>query len=662
MYRLLRRLLGEQWGFIGSVWMNLAMATALAGGGLVYQQITAGDTQAPSAPASLTAASVTQTSMTLNWGAATDNVGVTNYRLYRNAVQINSANVLTFNDTGRTCNTSYTYAVEAQDASGNTGPQTSLVQSTSACSGDTTPPTVSLTAPTAGATVSGSAVAVSATASDNVGVTSVSFYRGGVTQIGAADTTSPYSVNWDSTGVANGSYTLTAVAVDAASNSTTSSGVIVTVSNGVTGTANLWLDTNGTGSCTRSSTRVAFNDATSCQDFGEVYQAEQCGDLALVRDGSYPDQTVVESTVGQTCAANRITIQAETSNKPTINWLGFSANDGDSTGPDNLTLRGFKLAHGFNLRADANNIIVDNFDGGSMTIGNADSGAANGDIPTNVLVENSDWGPCSPTNATVGGQPSDCYTHGDQCNGQMKLYNSQNITFTNNVVHDFRTGITDSCHFECFWIGATNTNITFDHNIFTGCETNSHALPCNSNEGTWIIENNWFGANNPGNAGFRWCTKTGSPGPATFIFRFNSFATAGSWGTEDLPTGTLGSNIYFIGNIFGDRGECPDTGVSTHMFYNTYLNDAPCTGETGGQTFTGVPYTDDGATFPDPVVNLHLTAALKTQIDNRVPPNLVSNGSGGFWSNLTTDWDGETRPNPNDGGNRDVGADERDSP
>src|SRR5206468_2194476 len=96
-------------------------------------------------------------------------------------------------------------------------------------SGDTTAPTVFLTAPTAGATLSG-AVTVSATAADNVGVAGVQFRLDGV-NLGAEDTTAPYSISWNTATAANGSHTLTAVARDAAGNVATSAAVTVTVSN-----------------------------------------------------------------------------------------------------------------------------------------------------------------------------------------------------------------------------------------------------------------------------------------------------------------------------------------------------------------------------------------------------------------------------------------------
>jgi hypothetical protein len=98
---------------------------------------------------------------------------------------------------------------------------------------DNTAPSVSLTAPTTGSSVAGS-ITVSANASDGsngTGISKVEFYVG-TTLIGT-DTTSPYAVSWDTTGVADGSRSLTAKAFDGASpvNSQTSTAVNVTVSN-----------------------------------------------------------------------------------------------------------------------------------------------------------------------------------------------------------------------------------------------------------------------------------------------------------------------------------------------------------------------------------------------------------------------------------------------
>jgi subtilisin family serine protease len=94
--------------------------------------------------------------------------------------------------------------------------------------GDTTPPTTTLTAPAAGATVS-DVVTVTANASDNVGVSRVDFYLG--TTLLGSDSTAPYSVTWDTKTAANGGYTLSSKAVDTSGNSATSAAVSVTVNN-----------------------------------------------------------------------------------------------------------------------------------------------------------------------------------------------------------------------------------------------------------------------------------------------------------------------------------------------------------------------------------------------------------------------------------------------
>jgi hypothetical protein len=96
---------------------------------------------------------------------------------------------------------------------------------------DFTPPTVTLTAPAAWATVKGT-VTLSATATDNVAVTRVEFYDG-ATLLGS-DTASPYSFSWASRTTTNGTHTLTVKAYDAMGQSATSSGVPVTVDNDLT--------------------------------------------------------------------------------------------------------------------------------------------------------------------------------------------------------------------------------------------------------------------------------------------------------------------------------------------------------------------------------------------------------------------------------------------
>lgn len=96
---------------------------------------------------------------------------------------------------------------------------------------DTMPPTITISAPAAGASVTGS-VTVAAAAADNVGVAGVQFKLDGV-NLGIEDATSPFSVSWNTAQISDGNHVLTAVARDAAGNTAVSSAVTVVVNNAV---------------------------------------------------------------------------------------------------------------------------------------------------------------------------------------------------------------------------------------------------------------------------------------------------------------------------------------------------------------------------------------------------------------------------------------------
>jgi len=96
---------------------------------------------------------------------------------------------------------------------------------------DTTPPVVSITAPANGATVSGTTT-ISASASDNDAVAGVQFLLDGA-NLGTEETTSPYSISWNTTTASNGSHIISARARDAAGNTATAGNVTVTVSNSI---------------------------------------------------------------------------------------------------------------------------------------------------------------------------------------------------------------------------------------------------------------------------------------------------------------------------------------------------------------------------------------------------------------------------------------------
>ena len=101
---------------------------------------------------------------------------------------------------------------------------------------DATAPATSITNLANGGSVSG-VVAVTASASDNVGVTKVELYIDSKLY-GAAVTATPYNWSWDTTAYADGSHSLYTKAYDAANNAGTSSTITVTVNNAKTGLTN----------------------------------------------------------------------------------------------------------------------------------------------------------------------------------------------------------------------------------------------------------------------------------------------------------------------------------------------------------------------------------------------------------------------------------------
>src|SRR5439155_8837619 len=95
------------------------------------------------------------------------------------------------------------------------------------------PPSVSIIAPAAGATVAGT-VTVAASPTDSVGVVGVQFQLDGA-NLGAELTVAPYVLSWNTTTASDGAHTLMAVPRDAAGNTATAAVVSVTVDNAAPG-------------------------------------------------------------------------------------------------------------------------------------------------------------------------------------------------------------------------------------------------------------------------------------------------------------------------------------------------------------------------------------------------------------------------------------------
>ncbi len=121
---------------------------------------------------------------------------------------------------------SHTLSAIATDTAGQTGSDTTTV----AVDNVDGPPNVAITSPVAGATVVGTAT-VQATAADDRGVAQVQFLVDGASIGTDANGANGWSVAWNSTTVADGSHTLSAIATDTGGNTAPSAGVVVTVAN-----------------------------------------------------------------------------------------------------------------------------------------------------------------------------------------------------------------------------------------------------------------------------------------------------------------------------------------------------------------------------------------------------------------------------------------------
>ncbi|MEA2212401.1 MAG: hypothetical protein QOF83_2349, partial [Solirubrobacteraceae bacterium] len=116
-------------------------------------------------------------------------------------------------------------------------------------SADTSPPTVSLTSPSSGASVAGT-VAITANASDNVAVDHVDYLVDGA--VAGTTTNGLNTYNWYTRNLSNGAHTIAVRAVDPAGNATTTSAISVNVANSPTNllqNASLETTSGGSPSC-----------------------------------------------------------------------------------------------------------------------------------------------------------------------------------------------------------------------------------------------------------------------------------------------------------------------------------------------------------------------------------------------------------------------------
>lgn len=172
------------------------------------------DRAPPTTPNGLTGVAVSPSQINLDWFDARDDVGVTGYRIYRGGVLVTTVGtVSSFQDTGLTLSTTYSYTVQAIDHANNASAHSTAAIVTTPAALDTTAPST----PTGLTAVAVSNTRVSlnwSAATDNVAVTGYAIFRGGALLIALGNVTS-YQ---DSFLVPSTTYAYTVRALDAAQN------------------------------------------------------------------------------------------------------------------------------------------------------------------------------------------------------------------------------------------------------------------------------------------------------------------------------------------------------------------------------------------------------------------------------------------------------------
>jgi subtilisin family serine protease len=156
-------------------------------------------------------------------GTATSSLTINSVQLLVDSQQVLTVSAAPFSfswDSTAFANGNHTLTVKAYDTAGNVGSASVAVSVNNVAVVDSQAPTIVITKPSSGGTVSGN-ISIAASASDNVGVTQVSFYVDGILK--STDVSAPYTCTWNSRKVSSGPHTIKATAWDAAGNSTSAS-------------------------------------------------------------------------------------------------------------------------------------------------------------------------------------------------------------------------------------------------------------------------------------------------------------------------------------------------------------------------------------------------------------------------------------------------------
>ena len=238
----------------------------------------------------------------------------------------NSGNTYSYSATGLT-DGDYTYTITAVDGTGN---EQSASATFTVELPDTTDPTISITSPTDGTKVTTDSQVIQFTASDNIGLSSVSITFDD-TEISLPVSGTSYS--YTATGLSDGTYTYTVKAVDTSNNEATDSGnFIVELSETTDPRISSATPLNGA-TISSSSTTISFTVTDSDDDLSSVTLNFGGNNVNLTQSGntySYTTETLVDGSYTYIITAiDANNAQATLSNTFTVDT---SAEEDDNSG------------------------------------------------------------------------------------------------------------------------------------------------------------------------------------------------------------------------------------------------------------------------------------------------------------------------------------------
>ena len=340
-------------------------------GGAVIQELVAGnlplidgggnntDTESPSTPGNLTA-QPTAAQIDLNWTAATDNVGVTLYRVSMDGTETGTTATTSFQATGLNAGQSYSFSVIAEDASGNQS-TAATVTATTLTSTDTIAPSIPTGLTLDSATANAVSISWTASTDDQGTVVSYRVFRDAV-EVGTSTTTT-YT---DNTVQAEQSYLYSVLAIDDSGNESSQS-TTLSVNTPVVVISDITPPTIPTGltlnNATASSVSISWTASTDTQGTVSLYH--------ILRDGSEIGASAIASYTDNTVAS-------ETTYTYTVTAEDNSTNE--STASDDLsvdtpiipTTSGPQLIAGYPFEEGTGNTVLDlsgNGNNGTLTGG-----------------------------------------------------------------------------------------------------------------------------------------------------------------------------------------------------------------------------------------------------------------------------------------------------